>query len=331
MSSVLITGAPGWLGNTLLESMDKSTRSLRLIVDPIYANSDLKALLPAAMADQIEIASCDLRDSSNVAKNLKDVQTVFHLAAVQHPKRVSEIYAINSDATGTLARLAASAGVEKFVFVSSGIVQGVNTTSEPTNELTQTGKIFTHYGFSKLKAEALVQDVREKTGLHVVIVRPGVFYGRRASANMRRFLKMIQTKRLPLFGKDGFRRSYVDVQKVAEALLLAEEKGRSGNAYVISDNQALDTRELYETLAEALGCRPRLVNVPVTVARMAEKAAFYSGCWLDRHLSTANIIGEFGRPNFYVSVRDNEIGFKPLASPRPGLNEMAAAFLRSGG
>jgi UDP-glucose 4-epimerase len=327
MSSTLITGAPGWLGNTLLERLLHSQRSIRLLVDPVFAKSDVRKVLPPMEPNQFEMFSCDLQDQKRLVNALSGVNSVFHLAAAQHPKRVSDIYSINTEATGSLARLAADAGVEKFVFVSSGTVQGANATEEPTNELSPPGKLYTHYAFSKLKAEALVQKVKEETGLHVVIVRPGVFYGSLPSPNMQRFMKMIQTSRVPVFGKEGFRRTYADVRKVAEALVLAEANGKSGHAYIAADVEPLSTREVYETLAKGLGCQPRIVNLPVAVSRIAEKSAFHLGQILDRHLRMANIMGEFGRPNVFVSVLAETIGFQPLNTSRPGLMEMAGAYL----
>jgi nucleoside-diphosphate-sugar epimerase len=329
VSRTLVTGAPGWLGNTLLTKLIEKERSIRLLIDPIFTKNDLGKLLSPIDINQLEIVFCDLRDPEGLAKVTSEVNSVFHVAAAQHPRKVSDIYAINTEATGTLAMLAAKAGVEKFVFVSSGTVQGVNANDQPTNELIQSGKLYTHYSLSKLQAEALLRKVSDQSGLNVVFIRPGVFYGTNPSPNMQRFMSMIQQRPMPIFGKDGYKRTYADITKVADALLLAEQHGRNGQAYIAADLGALSTREVYEAIANGLGCQPRVINVPTGLARLAEASALHLGRLLDRHFTMLNIIGEFARPSVFSSLYSDELGLKPLPSSYPGLKEMASGFRKS--
>jgi nucleoside-diphosphate-sugar epimerase len=326
MSEFLVTGAPGWLGNTLLRRLLKSGRTVRLIIDPAFKNADLKSLLPPFEAGQVEFHICDLRDQKSLQDAMTGITSVFHLAAVQHPANVSDFYAVNSDAAAQLARTAAAAGAKKFVFVSSCSVHG--SSQQATNENTPL-QGYTHYTQSKIKAEELLQQVRQETGLELAIIRPGVFYGVLPSVNMKKLMKMVQSKMLPVFGHDGFRRTYVDVEKVAEALMLAEQDGVSGTAYAIGDLEPLTTRELYETLATALGCRAKILTLPLFVSRTAEAGAFTLGKIAGMHVPMANIMGEFGRPTFFTSVNAASIGFEPHASSRPGLEAMAKNYIKS--
>lgn len=326
MSKALVTGAPGWLGNTFIRRLLKEGRSISLIVDPSFKNGDIRSLLPTHQKNQIDLTVCDLRELDTLKGALGEVSTVFHIAAVQHPAKVSDFYKINSEAAANLARIAALAGAKRFVFISSCSVQG--SSDRPSEESTPlTG--YTHYTLSKIKAEELLAQVADQTGIEIVIIRPGVFYGREASANMKRLMQMVQTKTLPMFGSDGFKRTYVDVEKVSEALLLAEAKAKSGTAYLIGDLEPLTTKELYETLGQALGCRPKILPLPVIVSRLAETTTFEIGKALGMHIRMGNIMGEFGRPTYFQSTNSASLGFEPLASSRPGLTAMAKHYLET--
>ena len=327
MSKCLLTGTPGWLGGTLLRQLLSSNRSVHLIIDPIFSSAkDIRSLLPPTEGHDIGFTTCDLRDYSTIKKSLNDIGTVFHLAASQHPAKVKDFYQINSDATAELARSAAAAGAKRFIFVSSCSVQGSSDT--PTSESTPLHG-YTHYTRSKIKAEQLLQQVSKETGLDVIIVRPGVFYGASPSINMKRLMYMVQNNFLPVFGKDGFKRSYVQVEKVAEALLLAEKNGTSGCAYLIGDSEPLTTVQLYEVLAESLGCKPKMVHLPVFIARASELCTFEIGKTLGMHVKAGNVLGEFGRATFFSSTNAADLGYEPLPSSRPGLAEMARSYLAS--
>ncbi len=295
----------------------KEGRKVRLLVEPGALRGHLAQRIPHAFENGVEIIEADLQDRQQLKTAINGIGTVFHAAAVQHPKSVSQIYAINSEATYTLARLAGEAGVEKFVFVSSGLVQGPNLSSQPTDEEHLGGRVCTHYSMSKMKAESLLQEVREDYDTSIVIIRPGVFYGLNASKNMERLMSMLQNSWVPLFGKEGFCRTYVNVQKVAEAILLAEARGVSGQAYIIGDTEPLSTLQFYQAIANGLNCTPRTIAMPLMLSRTAEKLAVVLGYALGWHWPTANLMGEFGRNSYFTSVKAQEIGFIPLESSRP--------------
>jgi len=323
MKSVLVTGAPGWLGNTLLKKIQPMGLRIHLIVDPVFTGVEINKLLPAISDDQMRVTYCDLRDKEKLSSAISGCDTVLHMAAVQHPRTIKELYSINAEASAALAELAAKSAVEKFIFVSSCSVQGPSANA--TNELMPlTG--CTHYTMSKIAAESKLQKIKEQFGMHLVIIRPGVFYGTDASVNMNKLMDMIRQKPVPVFGPNGFKRTYVQIEKVAEALVLAAERGRSGDAYLIGDLEPLTTREFYETIAEGLGCKARIVSLPTVVSRLAEATTFAIGSGLNRHFRMGNIIGEFGRPTFFSSVKSTDLGFQQLPSSRVGLKEMATTY-----
>src|SRR4030095_2215037 len=119
MSRILVTGAPGWLGNILLSRLVGTAAAVRLLVNPALEKTNRDLTLPDQVKSDAELMQGDLRDPQRLGEAVRGVTLVYHVAAVQHTTRVSEMYAVNAEGTALLAQAAADAGVEKFVFVSS--------------------------------------------------------------------------------------------------------------------------------------------------------------------------------------------------------------------
>src|SRR4051812_27206516 len=111
---ILVTGAPGWLGSSLVEALTKGFRSgavdqkpepVRILALP---GTDARSLTDSG---KVEVASADLR-----ARRLPDglfdgIDTIFHCAGIIHAKRIKDLYAINVDGTRNLLDGAIAANV----------------------------------------------------------------------------------------------------------------------------------------------------------------------------------------------------------------------------
>jgi nucleoside-diphosphate-sugar epimerase len=172
---VLITGAPGWLGSSLVEAMvngfrsgpvDQRPEAVRIVSLP---GSDTQAL---SRSGKVEVATADLRDRRLPDGLFDGIDTVFHCAGVIHAKKIEDLYSINVNGTRNLLDGAIAAKVRRFVFVSSNSPAGLNESSTRLMFEDDPPRPYLNYGLSKLQSEWLVNDAHRAGRIESVILRP---------------------------------------------------------------------------------------------------------------------------------------------------------------
>ncbi|NVM41880.1 NAD-dependent epimerase/dehydratase family protein [Ochrobactrum intermedium] len=213
--------------------------------------------------------------------DLSGVETVVHCAALAHRTGAERPDAATFDAVNhrlavELAARAKAAGVKRFVFVSTiYTVAGNPSPLTPDMPL----KPSDDYGRAKARAET---DLRELSGIEIVIARPVLVYGPRARANLKALIRLCDSG-LPLpFGLANNRRSFVSLENVARALTflsVAPAQKVAGRVFHLAEPQPRSTKELVTKLRAALGKPSRLVPVPPVVMRLLLSAAGKSGLY----------------------------------------------------
>ncbi|MFM2649971.1 NAD-dependent epimerase/dehydratase family protein, partial [Vibrio alginolyticus] len=161
-----------------------------------------------------------LNHETEWAGAFEGIDVIIHLAGLAHSKTfTSEDYQqVNVDGTLRLASSAASAGVKRFVFVSSIGVHGGNTTD---TALTSESPVFpdNDYTRSKLKAEKGLKKISKETDLEIVIVRPTLVYGANAPGNFGLLTKLVD--RIPVLPFRGIanKRDFISVQNLTNLLI----------------------------------------------------------------------------------------------------------------
>lgn len=182
---VLVTGADGFIGSHLVESLFKEGCDLRAFV---YYNSFNSwgwiDSLPAKIKDSIEIFSGDIRDPNGVRIALKDVDVVFHLAAliaIPYSYHSPDSY-VDTNIRGTLNVLQAARdyNIEKILVTSTSEVYGTAQFVPITELHPKQGQ--SPYSATKIGADHLAESFYRSFNLPVVIVRPFNTYGPRQSA-----------------------------------------------------------------------------------------------------------------------------------------------------
>ncbi len=213
--------------------------------------------------------------------DLSGVETVVHCAALAHRTGAERPDAATFDAVNhrlavELAARAKAAGVKRFVFVSTIYTIAGNpsplTPDMPLNPRDD-------YGRAKARAET---DLRELSGIEIVIARPVLVYGAGARANLKALIRLCDSG-LPLpFGLANNRRSFVSLENVARALTflsVAPAQKVAGRVFHLAEPQPRSTKELVTKLRAALGKPSRLVPVPPVVMRLLLSAAGKSGLY----------------------------------------------------
>jgi nucleoside-diphosphate-sugar epimerase len=212
----------------------------------------------------------DLTATTDWAFAVAGQQVVIHAAARVHvinetaSDPLTAFQVVNVDATLNLARQAVSAGVKRFVFISSIKVNGEST--EPGHAFTEadTPNLQDAYGQSKHEAEQGLRQLSADTGMEVVIIRPPLVYGPGVKANFASLMRAVQRGwPLPL-GAVHNQRSLVALDNLVDLIVTCITHPQAANqTFLVSDGQDLSTTELVRGMAQAAGVPARLLPVPV--------------------------------------------------------------------
>jgi UDP-glucose 4-epimerase len=265
LGPTLVTGASGFIGTHLCESFaSQGVKVVALMRSP--SSPELKGVKTAFMSD--------ILDREAIRRALDGVKSVVHLAGRVHARRedmhdpASECQRINVDGTRLLLDEAVSAGVSRFVFISS--VKAVAESSEVALDETTPPLPGDAYGESKLEAERLVRVVSLREGLHAPILRLPLVYGPGIKSNMLRLFSAVD-RGVPLpFASIRNRRSFAYVGNVIEAVAtVLRTRAAGGETFFVSDGIDLSTPELIRRISSSLGRRPRLLPMPLPAIRVA--------------------------------------------------------------
>lgn len=278
---VFITGASGFIGSALCDELASQDVHIRALVRQ-----------HTSLAEGVEVIIGDLEDNSSIAEMLVGIDVIVHLAGRAHQlnERISdplELYRkVNRDLTVALAESAIKAGVKRFVFVSSIGVNGLDTTTEPVNELSAPTPV-RDYAISKFEAEQRLSSLLEGK-MELVIVRPPLVYAANAPGNFRRLLRLVKLG-VPLpFAKVTAKRSMISLANLLSFLNVAIVHPSAANQlFLVSDNDDVALPEILECLASGMQRNIFLVPVPLQMLRfgmvLLRKEMLYKqlcGCFL---------------------------------------------------
>ncbi len=266
---VLVTGAGGFIGFSLCRYLVAHECEVFAVLRDVRQLHNLGDKLTPIIIDDL----CEVYDWDNL---LTGIDAVVHLAGYVHEQSgdLSEqarlqCTRLNVDVTRRLASAASSAGVKRFIYISSVKVHGESSDqNESVTESTQPVPEGS-YAKSKLAAEDILRDVESRSNMEVVIVRPPLVYGPGVKANFLRLIKLVEKGiPLPLAAVDN-RRSFIYLENLVDMLALsAVHPDAAGQTFLVSDSEAISTPVLIKMLADRLGVTPRLFPVSVPVMQL---------------------------------------------------------------
>lgn len=261
MNKALVTGGAGFIGSHLVERLVREGWQVRVLDDfssGAYANLSEKIL-----GGMVEVIEGDVRDVDTCYTACRDVECVFHLAAISSV--ASSIAAplsthdINLGGTLNILCAARDMHVRRLVFSSSASVYG-NADVIPTSE-SQPIAPQSPYASSKACAEYYCRNFFDLHGLEAVVLRYFNVFGPRQSANsgyaavIPLFVQAAVTGRTPVIYGDGLQtRDFVYVETVAEAnFLAATMPNAAGKSFNVAGGQGISLLDLLDALSRITG------------------------------------------------------------------------------
>jgi UDP-glucose 4-epimerase len=255
---IVVTGGAGFIGSELVRQL--AVGGLPVVVIDNLINGKRENLSDVQGA--LTLLEYDIREVNAYAPILRDVEIVYHLAClgVRHSVH-SPVENHDVNATGTLRLLEASrtAGVPKFVYVSSSEVYGTAqrvpmTEDHPTLPCTV-------YGGSKLAGEAYTRAFHRTYGYPTVVVRPFNTYGPRSHHEgdsgeviPKFMLRCLAGQQMVIFGDGSQTRDFTYVTDSARGIILAATTPAAiGRTLNLGSGSELSINQLAHTIAEITG------------------------------------------------------------------------------
>jgi len=305
---ILVTGATGHIGNVLVRKLLDRGEETRALVWRGEDASSIQGL-------DVETVEGDVLEPESLKSAFQDVDRVFHLAGLISilPGQNPLVWRINVEGTRNVLAQARRSGVKRLVYTSSihaisrathGVVIDEALPFDPDNP-------YGEYDRSKAMASLEVQKAARE-GLDAVIVCPtGVIGpGDYRHSEMGEVIHDAAVGRVMYYVEGAY--DFVDVRDVCDGLILAEEKGRPGESYILSGHK-ISVRHLLDRVKRVTGKTFKRIKIPFGLAELAANVTpFYYRLTKSKPRFTSYSL-EVLRSNSDIShaKATRELGYRP--------------------
>lgn len=273
---ILVTGAAGFIGSAIVRALVGQGRRVRALVRPTSDCRNIEGF-------QVEVVEGDLLEPETLSRAVDGCSGVYHVAAdyrLWTPDPES-MFRTNIEGSRAIVVAAMEAGVSRMVYTSSVAVLGIVPGGEgdevtPVNYADMIGA----YKQSKFRAEEVVRQLIIEEGAPVVIVNPStpIGPGDIKPTPTGRLIVQAASGKMPAYVETGL--NIVHVDDVAAGHLLAFEKGRIGERYLLG-GENMELKDILVEIARLVGGKPPKIYLPhgfvMPIAYVAEVWARVSG------------------------------------------------------
>jgi dihydroflavonol-4-reductase len=254
----LITGATGFLGNSIARALQKTGAEIKLLIRKSSNTSTIQDI-------EAEKFVGDIQDPLSIKNALRGCNHLYHVAADYRlwARRSKDLYDNNVLGTKNIMLGALEGGIERVVYTSSVATIGVTKDGAVSDESTQSklSDMIGHYKRSKFLAEKEVDRLIRTEGLPAVIVNPSTPIGPRDAkpTPTGRIILDAINGRMPAYVNTGLNIAHVD--DIATGHILAFQRGAVGERYILG-GEDLTLKEILFYVAKASGGRPPRICLP---------------------------------------------------------------------
>jgi len=306
---VFVTGGTGFIGGEVVRQLRARGDEVACLVRSPEKAARLREL-------GCELFEGDLGDAAAIGRGMEGCDAAVHAAAMyevgipakQHPA----MWEANVAGTERVLSAARDAGIAKLVYVSTVGVFG-NTHRQVVDESYEhPGREFTsYYEETKLEAHRVAKRMIED-GLPGVIVQPGGVYGPGDTSQVADLLEQFFAGRLPLLPFPELGICLTHVEDVAGGILLALDRGRVGETYVLS-GPVTTMREAIETVAAATGRKAPRYAMPTALMKALTPVGPLVGKMMGQPPNLRELISSADGVTFWASHEkaSRELGYAP--------------------
>jgi nucleoside-diphosphate-sugar epimerase len=269
---VLVTGATGFVGSHVAQAFVEAGYEVRC---GLRASSDPRWISDLA----VELVPLDLARPRDLHQAVEDVDVVVHAAGITKARRTSDYHQVNVEGTRRIAAAAASAGVRRFVLISSLAARGPDTLAKDGRDRPASA-----YGRSKLEAEEDLRVFGER--MEAVVLRPAAVYGPR-DTDLLPLFKMARTGWLFLPSGPNFLQP-VYATDMAQAALAAARKPAGFGPFPVAEASRYTWWDVAGRLEQVFGRPVRAVRLPAVAFRAVGRA----GEWMAKLRSGVPVFDE---------------------------------------
>jgi len=308
---VFVTGATGFVGSHVARALSQQGADLRLLVRRTSPTDLIEGL-------GADLVTGDLRKPESLRPAMQGCELVFHVAAdyrlwIPDP---DEMYRANVEGTRAMIRAAQEAGVRRLVYTSTVATIGFTGNGKPADEDSPVAlaDMIGHYKRSKFMAEQVALEAA-RSGANVVVVNPTAPIGEqdiRPTPTGRIVVDFLR-KKFPAYVDTGM--NLVDVAEVAKGHLLAAEKGKPGERYILG-GENVTLKQMLDRLAAITGLPSPKVKLPYAMALATGVVdTLVTGHLLKREPRATIDAVRMGRKKMYASSAkaERELGWKLVA------------------
>ena len=313
---ILLTGATGFIGTRLSETLTNSGHEVRNTARSLAQNNSTTR----------EVITCDLESADNLDHLTTGCDAIVHLAGRAHvmsdnPATSESLYlSANVAVTRRLAQSASRTGVKRMILMSSVKVNGESTTIGSPFTSLDTPIPKDPYGRSKTQAEQALWDVTSTSELEGVVIRPPLVYGPGVRANFASLIGIINGG-IPLpLGSIHNKRSFVSIYNLVDCIAtVLQSLNAAGQTFLVSDGHDLSTPELIRSIASALHTSPMLFSFPPALLKLVATTAGKRGAY-DRLCGSLTVD---------IALTKQKLSWTPPFTVQDSMQRTVDAFIQS--